>query len=241
MEFVLVCVPLQRCFCLCCGGLSFFSHFTHGIHRSGRWASKREEMSDLEKPLREKKPKTWVDWAVQFRWILVIFVVLPVSRAFDLWAYLGDIWSASKSEKQRQKEHDENVEKLIKRLKSRDPARDGLVCTARKPWIAVGMRNVDYKRARHFEVDLAPFRQVLYFPLPPLPLSFCLQPSVCLLFLPVERVFFSLCFLISIPIMPVCSVTYMLGARNVCCCSNRMSPKLKEPICSSFYLQSVNW
>ncbi|KAH8949961.1 hypothetical protein BDL97_10G059500 [Sphagnum fallax] len=118
-------------------------------------------MSDLEKPLREKKPKTWVDWAVQFRWILVIFVVLPVSKAFDLWAYWGDIWSASKSEKQRQKEHDENVEKVIKRLKSRDPARDGLVCTARKPWIAVGMRNVDYKRARHFEVDLAPFRQIL--------------------------------------------------------------------------------
>ncbi len=207
----------------------------HARNRSQRPAGEREEMSDLEKPLREKKPKTWVDWAVQFRWILVIFVVLPVSKAFDLWAYWGDIWSASKSEKQRQKEHDENVEKVIKRLKSRDPARDGLVCTARKPWIAVGMRNVDYKRARHFEVDLAPFRQVLYFPLPPpLPLSFCLQPSVCLLFLPVERVFFSLCFLISIPIMPVCSVGYMLGACNVCCCSNRMSSKLKEPICSYF-------
>ncbi len=194
----------------------------HARNRSywpgGGRASEREEMSDLEKPLREKKPKTWVDWAVQFRWILVIFVVLPVSKAFDLWAYWGDIWSASKSEKQRQKEHDENVEKVIKRLKSRDPARDGLVCTARKPWIAVGMRNVDYKRARHFEVDLAPFRQVLYFllpPPPPLPLSFCLQPSVCLLSLPVERVFFSLCFLISILIMPVCSVAYMLGACNV--------------------------
>lgn len=120
-------------------------------------------MSDLEKPLRPKKPKSWVDWAVQFRWILVIFVVLPVSKAFDWWAYFGDIWSASKSEKKRQKEHDENVEKVIKRLKSRDPAKDGLVCTARKPWIAVGMRNVDYKRARHFEVDLSPFRQVRRF------------------------------------------------------------------------------
>lgn len=117
--------------------------------------------SELEKPLREKKPKTWVDWAVQFRWILVIFVVLPISRTHDLLTYLGDWWSARKSYEKRQKEHDENVEKVVKRLKERDPLKDGLVCTARKPYVAVGMRNVDYKRARHFEVDLSAFRQVL--------------------------------------------------------------------------------
>lgn len=46
-------------------------------------------------------------------------------------------------------------------VQSRNPATDGLVCTGRKPWIAVGMRNVDYKRARHFEVDLSAFRNVL--------------------------------------------------------------------------------
>ncbi|CAL5331342.1 unnamed protein product [Camellia sinensis] len=62
---------------------------------------------------------------------------------------------------QRQKEHDENVKKVVKRLKQRNPSKDGLVCTARKPWIAVGMRNVDYKRARHFEVDLSAFRNIL--------------------------------------------------------------------------------
>ncbi|KDP47007.1 hypothetical protein JCGZ_10734 [Jatropha curcas] len=66
-----------------------------------------------------------------------------------------------KSYKQRQKEHEENVQKVVKRLKQRNPAKDGLVCTARKPWIAVGMRNVDYKRARHFEVDLSAFRHIL--------------------------------------------------------------------------------
>ena len=49
----------------------------------------------------------------------------------------------------------------MKRLKQRNPKKDGLVCTARKPWIAVGMRNVDYKRARHFEVDLSAFRNIL--------------------------------------------------------------------------------
>ncbi|XP_023004499.1 delta(24)-sterol reductase-like [Cucurbita maxima] len=118
-------------------------------------------MSDLEVPLRPKRKKVWVDYFVKFRWILVIFVVLPISFCLYFFTYLGDVRSAWKSYKKRQKEHDENVEKVVKRLKQRNPAKDGLVCTARKPWIAVGMRNVDYKRARHFEVDLSAFRNIL--------------------------------------------------------------------------------
>ncbi|XVF03051.1 hypothetical protein REPUB_Repub04eG0226900 [Reevesia pubescens] len=118
-------------------------------------------MSDLDVPLRPKRKKGLVDFLVQFRWILVIFVVLPFSCAYYFLIYLGDIRSEMKSYKQRQKEHDENVKKVVKRLKQRDPKKDGLVCTARKPWVAVGMRNVDYKRARHFEVDLSAFRNIL--------------------------------------------------------------------------------
>nr|KYP68372.1 Cell elongation protein diminuto [Cajanus cajan] len=118
-------------------------------------------MSDLEAPLRPKRKKIWVDYFVSFRWIIVIFVVLPISFTLYFLTYLGDVRSEWKSYKTRQKEHDENVKKVIKRLKQRNPSKDGLVCTARKPWIAVGMRNVDYKRARHFEVDLSAFRNVL--------------------------------------------------------------------------------
>ncbi|GAA0178868.1 reductase [Lithospermum erythrorhizon] len=118
-------------------------------------------MSDLEAPLRPKRKLGLVDFLVQFRWIVVIFVVLPISFTLYFLTYLGDVWSEWKSFEKRQKEHDENVKKVVKRLKDRDPAKDGLVCTARKPWIAVGMRNVDYKRARHFEVDLSAFRNVL--------------------------------------------------------------------------------
>lgn len=120
-------------------------------------------MADLEQPMlvRPKRKKIWVDYFVNFRWIIVIFVVLPLSFTFYFLTYLGDVWSESKSFKRRQKEHDENVEKVIKRLKERNPSKDGLVCTARKPYIAVGMRNVDYKRARHFEVDLSDFRNIL--------------------------------------------------------------------------------
>lgn len=102
-----------------------------------------------------------MDYCDQFRWIIVIFVVLPISATLYFLTYLGDVRSECKSFKRRQKEHDANVKKVIKRLKERNPSKDGLVCTARKPWIAVGMRNVDYKRARHFEVDLSEFRNVL--------------------------------------------------------------------------------
>ncbi|CAF2054947.1 unnamed protein product [Brassica napus] len=111
-------------------------------------------MSDLEAPLvRPKRKKIWVDYFIQFRWIVVIFIVLPISATLYILTYLGDVWSETKSYEKRQKEHDQNVNKVIKRLKGRDAAKDGLVCTARKPWIAVGMRNVDYKRARHFEIS----------------------------------------------------------------------------------------
>ncbi|KAB1993397.1 hypothetical protein ES319_D13G028200v1 [Gossypium barbadense] len=118
-------------------------------------------MSDLQAPLRPKRKKGLVDFLVHFRWIFVIFFVLPFSTLYYFLIYLGDVRSEMKSYKQRQKEHDENVLKVVKRLKQRNPKKDGLVCTARKPWIAVGMRNVDYKRARHYEVDLSAFRNIL--------------------------------------------------------------------------------
>ncbi|KGN53687.1 delta(24)-sterol reductase [Cucumis sativus] len=118
-------------------------------------------MTDLEASKPQKRKKGWVDILVNFRWIIVIFVVLPFSFSFYFIQYLGDKRSERKSYKQRQIEHEENVQKVVERLKQRNPSKDGLVCTARKPWLAVGMRNVDYKRARHFEVDLSAFRNIL--------------------------------------------------------------------------------
>lgn len=115
----------------------------------------------MEEPLRPKRKKVFVDYLVQFRWIVVIFLVLPVSFALYFMIYLGDVRSELKSFKRRQMEHDENVEKVVTRLRSRDPRKDGLLCTARKPYIAVSLRNADYKRARHFQVDLSSFRNIL--------------------------------------------------------------------------------
>ncbi|CAL9038234.1 unnamed protein product [Musa banksii] len=118
-------------------------------------------MSTLPAPPRPKRKKIWVDYLVQFRWIIIVFVVLPLSCFIYFLSYLEERKTEKKPYKQQQKEHEENVHKVVKRLQQRNPFKDGLVCTARKPYIVVGMRHVDYKRARHFEVDLSPFNNVL--------------------------------------------------------------------------------
>ncbi|KAM2667282.1 hypothetical protein EV2_018992 [Malus domestica] len=84
-------------------------------------------MSDLETPLHPNWKTALVDFLVQFRWIVVIFVVLPISFTLYFLTYLGDVRSEMKSYKTRQKEHDENVQKVVKRLKDRNPSKDGLV------------------------------------------------------------------------------------------------------------------
>ncbi|CAN6245517.1 unnamed protein product [Urochloa humidicola] len=119
-------------------------------------------MADSQTPMvRPKRKKVLVDYLVRFRWIPAIFVAVPISALIYFCIYVGGIWSSMKSEKHRQHEHEENVKKVVQRLKQRDPKKDGLVCTARKPWVVVGMRNVDYKRARRFEVDLSAFSNIL--------------------------------------------------------------------------------
>lgn len=112
-------------------------------------------------PTVKLRKKTLVDYLVKLRWIAVIFVVLPISLIFDIINFVKQQSSAKKPFKQRQLEHDRNVANVIKRLQQRHPTRDGLVCTARKPYVTVGIRNMDYKRARRFEVDLSAFNNVL--------------------------------------------------------------------------------
>ncbi|KAH0461764.1 hypothetical protein IEQ34_009339 [Dendrobium chrysotoxum] len=124
-------------------------------------SNKASAMADLQTPLRPKRKKDIADFLVKFRWIIVIFIVLPISATIYFLNYLGELSSAMKSDKKREKEHEENLRKVVNRLKQRNPKKDGLVCTARKPYIAVGMRNVDYKRARHFAVDLSALRNIL--------------------------------------------------------------------------------
>jgi delta24-sterol reductase len=109
----------------------------------------------------KKAKKSWVDFFVMFRWMIVVPIVLPISFAFECHKRFLDWLSARRNYESKEAAHQKNVEAIQKRLRQRNPGKDGLVCTARKPWLSVSMRNQDYKRARRFEVDLNDFRHIL--------------------------------------------------------------------------------
>lgn len=118
---------------------------------------------EIKTPLqsKEKVPWSFVDILVMFRWLFVVPVLLPISFVYQCRKDFADWWSRSKTYEKREKEHQAAVRKVQDRMRSRDKKKDGLVCTARKPWLAVAMRNSDYKRVRRYEVDLSDFCQVL--------------------------------------------------------------------------------
>ncbi|KAH7422866.1 hypothetical protein KP509_12G029600 [Ceratopteris richardii] len=111
--------------------------------------------------MRRLRKRTMVDYLVMMRWIPVVFVVLPLSFLLHTICYLQQLWCSRLSYADRRQTHDRNVMMVIRRLRQRNPERDGLVCTARKQWVTAGTRGMEYKRARHFEVDLSAFCNIL--------------------------------------------------------------------------------
>jgi len=77
-------------------------------------------MADLQTPLvRPKRKKlVLVDYLVRLRWIPALFIALPISALIYFSVFVGNTWSAMKSEKRRQKEHEENMKRVVKRLKA---------------------------------------------------------------------------------------------------------------------------
>jgi hypothetical protein len=67
-------------------------------------------MADPLVRARPKRKKVLADYLVRLRWIPALFVALPISALIYLSVFLVNTWSAMKSEKRRQKEHQENVE-----------------------------------------------------------------------------------------------------------------------------------
>ncbi|KAI5063493.1 hypothetical protein GOP47_0022040 [Adiantum capillus-veneris] len=110
--------------------------------------------------IRKLRKKTIADYPVKLRWIPVLSFVLPISLIFDLVGYLKQIISFSKSYTSAAPARWQCSQDYP--TPAAAPSRlDGLVCTARKPYVTVGIRNMDYKRARRCEVDLSAFNNVL--------------------------------------------------------------------------------
>lgn len=108
-----------------------------------------------------RAPFNLVDFLMQFRWIVVIPFVLPLSF---LWARIHLLRARLKSYLRGPgtvANHEARVEKVCNALRRRRPSEDGLVCTARPSFWSVSIRQNVYKRGKRYEVDLSDLADVV--------------------------------------------------------------------------------
>lgn len=108
-----------------------------------------------------RSPFHLLDFLMQFRWLVIIPVVLPMSF---LWArlHLLRAWFAAfRRGAVTQKKHDLKVKHVQEQIRARDPATDGPICTARPVFWSVSNRNAQYKSGARFEVDLSSLADIV--------------------------------------------------------------------------------
>lgn len=98
---------------------------------------------------------------MQFRWLIIIPVVLPLSF---LWAqaHLLRAWIKARLRGQATlAKHAARVAKVQQMLRDRNPQQDGLICTARPSFWSVTMRDLAHKRNKRYEVDLSDLADIV--------------------------------------------------------------------------------
>lgn len=108
-----------------------------------------------------RAPFSLIDFLMQFRWIIVIPIVLPLSF---LWARLHLLRAWVKSlirGKATLESHNARVQKVCQALQKHDPERDGLICTARPPFWSVTVRQNVHKRGTRYEVNLSELADIV--------------------------------------------------------------------------------
>eukprot|EP00899_Mesostigma_viride_P019002 jgi/Mesvir1/27102/Mv20784-RA.1 len=94
------------------------------------------------------------DILVQFRWLIVVPIVLPMSFLFDLYWRVRDwyykVW------KRAPEEHDKRVKHIQTQMNNwRKSGSKELLCTSRKPWLTISTRVAEYKKKENaIDVDL---------------------------------------------------------------------------------------
>lgn len=109
----------------------------------------------------EKAPFHLVDFLMQFRWMIIIPIVLPLSF---LWAriHLLRAWIKSLIRgKGTEQSHAARVARVVDALRAHNPDTDGLVCTARPSFWSVSVRQNVYKSGRRYEVNLSDLADVV--------------------------------------------------------------------------------
>lgn len=105
--------------------------------------------------------KTLVDQMIElsvskYRWISVLFIVLPLSKTFEIFTNLRNrwVWMTGRSPQK----HDERVRRVQEQVKSRKP--DQAMCTARPTWLATSFFHGKYKETM-LKIDLNDFTDIL--------------------------------------------------------------------------------
>lgn len=107
------------------------------------------------------KGLSFMDILMKYRYLVIIPVVLPLSF---LWGKINNLlaWLANlRREKTSRALHDRRVERVQNRIRARNPEKDGLICTARRPMWSISMRPVEYKTQHRYAVDLSDLRDVV--------------------------------------------------------------------------------
>ncbi len=97
---------------------------------------------------------TWTERLIRYRWLFVVPVLLPLSGLFDLfWAIRGFYIHRFRRSPEA---HDARVAGLREQIRRWRATGARLpLCTARRPWLSISTRVVDYKRADNaIDIDL---------------------------------------------------------------------------------------
>ncbi|KAJ7520657.1 hypothetical protein O6H91_19G015900 [Diphasiastrum complanatum] len=111
---------------------------------------------------RPKRDSSLADFLVQFRWIVVIPIILPLSFLFYQWIRWRPVIHRLIHGRHSQDKHLEIVRKIQRKVMQRNPSSDGLICTARKPWLGIALRNAEHKRSSRYEVDLGDLSSIVW-------------------------------------------------------------------------------
>jgi delta24-sterol reductase len=114
------------------------------------------------KPPREKRPASLADFVIQFRWIVAVPILLPISFLFYQWMHWRAAIRAYLYGPPSEKKHSAEVQKVQASIRKRNPTVDGLICTARAPWLGVALRNSEHKRSTRYEVELGGLSSIVW-------------------------------------------------------------------------------
>lgn len=119
--------------------------------------------SAQSRPLRHhaRAPFNFLDFIMQYRWVIIIPVVLPLSF---LWAQFHRLRAWIKALVRgaaTRAKHDARVKRVQANIAAHRAGVDGLICTARPSFWSVSTRDSAYKRGKRYEVDLSDLADIV--------------------------------------------------------------------------------